>query len=245
MPIVTVSACRNYAAVIFHNTLSVCNDVYETNNTSNQAKTISFGSTISAGISSITDIDWFKVTTSNNSNTNLDVRLSNLPADYDLYVYNKNLQLVGSSVTTGTSNEVVIYNSNARKATYYIKVTGKNGAYNTSQCYNLLANAFSGGGTASRGSDPVNEITDDENNQLLYPNPASEFVYVGFNSTIEGPVNVQLFNTSGQLTKQVAVKITKGYNQVKIAINDIKEGVYFLKINKGELNLIKKFVIAR
>ena len=67
------------------------------------------------------------------------VTLSNLPADYDLYVYNKSLKLVGSSTNTGTSNEVVIYNSNARKATYYIKVVGKNGAYNTSQCYNLLA----------------------------------------------------------------------------------------------------------
>ena len=109
-------------SVIFHNLNPLyCNDVYEINNTSNQAKTISFGSTISAGISSVTDIDWFKVTTSNNSNTNLDVRLSNLPADYDLYVYNKNLQLVGSSVTTGTSNEVVIYNSNARKAIIILK----------------------------------------------------------------------------------------------------------------------------
>ena len=222
-----------------------CTDVYETNNTSNRAATIIPGNAISAGISSATDVDWFKVTTPNNSNTNLDVTLSNLRADYDLYVYNKTLKLVGSSVTAGTSNEVVIYNSSGRKAGYYIKVVGKNGAYNTSECYNLLANAFSGGGTASRSSDPVNEISDDENNQLLYPNPASEFVYVGFNSTMEGPVNVQLFNTSGQLTKQVAVKINKGYNQVKIAVDDIKEGVYFLKINKGELNLIKKFVIAR
>ena len=55
---------------------------------------------------------------------------------------------------------------------------------------------------------------------------------------MEGPVNVQLFNTSGQLAKQVAVKITKGFNQVKIAINDIKEGMYFLRINKGDLSII-------
>jgi hypothetical protein len=138
----------------------------------------------------------------------------------------------------------VIYNSNARKATYYVKVLGKNGAYNTSQCYNLLANAFSGGGTASRASDPINEISGDENNQLFYPNPASEFVYVGFNSTMEGPVNVQLFNTSGQLTKQVAVRITKGYNQVKIPVNDVKSGMYLLRINKGELNIVKRFLKA-
>ena len=124
---------------IYNFTTTICNDVYETNNTSSQAKAISLGNTISAVISSANDIDWFKVTTPNNSNTNLEVNLSNLPADYDLYVYNKSLKLIGSSTNSGTSNEVVIYNSNARKATYYIKVIGKNGAFNTSQCYSLLA----------------------------------------------------------------------------------------------------------
>ena len=84
-----------------------------------------------------------------------------------------------------------------------------------------------------------------ETNQLLYPNPASDFVYVGFNSTMEGTANVQLLNSTGQLTKQVAIKVIKGYNQVKIAINDIKEGMYLLRINKGELSIIRKFVIAR
>ena len=223
----------------------VCNDVYETNNVSSQAKTISIGNTISAGISSPNDVDWFKVTTPNNSNTNLEVTLSNLSADYDLYVYNKSLRLVGSSANTGTANEVVICNSNARKATYYIKVVGKNGAYNTSQCYNLLAQVSSGTRSASGKSYPANEVTDISDKQLLYPNPASEFVMLHFNSVEEGPVNVQIFNTAGQLIKQSAIKITKGNNQVKIAVNDIKEGMYLLRINKGELNMTRKFVIAR
>lgn len=224
---------------------SVCNDVYETNNTSSQAKTISIGSTVSAGISLATDVDWFKITTPNNNNTNLEVSLSNLPADYDLYVYNKSLKLVGSSVSSGTSNEVVVYNSSSRKATYYIKVVGKNGAYNTSQCYNLLIQALSSSGTVSRASVPVNEVPDVLNNQLLYPNPASEFVYLGFNSAVEGATNVQIFNTAGQLIKQSAIKITKGYNQVKIAVNDIRGGMYLLRISKGELNIKREFVIAR
>ena len=223
----------------------VCSDVYEINNTSSQAKAISFGNTISANISSANDVDWFKVTTPNNSNTNLEVTLSNLPADYDLYVYNKNLQLVGSSATTGTSNEVVIYNSNAKKATYYIKVVGKNGAYNASQCYNLLAQVSSTAWSASGKSVPANEVADITDKQLVYPNPASEFVMLHFNSIEEGPVNVQIFNTAGQLVKISAIKINKGYNQVKIAVNDIKAGMYLLRISKGELKMTRKFVITR
>jgi hypothetical protein len=224
----------------------ICNDVYETNNTSGQAKTISIGSTISAGISSANDVDWFKVTTPNNSNTNLDVRLSNLSADYDLYVYNKNLQLVGSSTNSGTSNEVVVYNSNARKATYYIKVITKSGAFNSSQCYTLLAQAFdTGGRTTSNTSAPVNEVIEDLNKQFLYPNPASEFVYLNFNSATEGLVNIQIVNSIGQLVKQHPVNTMKGQNQFKIQVADIRPGMYILRINKGDLNLTKKFVISR
>jgi hypothetical protein len=138
----------------------------------------------------------------------------------------------------------VIFNSSARKATYYIKVVGKNGAYN-SQCYNLLAQVSSSARSASGKSDPANKVTGISDKQLLYPNPASEFVMLHFNSIEEGPVNVEIFNTAGQLVKKSAIKITKGYNQVKISVNDIRQGIYLLSINKGELNIIRKFVITR
>jgi len=79
---------------------------------------------------------------------------------------------------------------------------------------------------------------------MLYPNPASDFVYVGFNSTIEGPTHVQVFNATGQLTKQVVVTIIKGYNQVKIPVSEVKSGIYLLRISKDELNIIRRFVKA-
>ncbi len=224
----------------------LCNDVYETNNTSSQAKTISIGSTISAGISSAIDVDWFKVTTPNFSFTNLQVNLNNLPADYDLYIYNKSLKLIGSSTNSGTSNEVLIYNSNARKATYYIKVIPKTGAFSTSLCYTLLAQTVSSGNrTASYASVPVNEVTENTNKQFLYPNPASEFVYLNFNSATEGLINIEIVNSIGQLVKQHPVNTIKGHNQFKIQVADIRPGMYILRINKGDLNLTKKFVIAR
>lgn len=223
----------------------VCNDIYETNNSSSQAKTIGLGITIPAIISSAADVDWFKISTPNTNYTSLEVKLTNLPADYDLYLYNKTLKLIGVSAATGTSGEMVIHYSNARKAVYYIKVVAKNGAYNTSQCYNLLAQVTGGASSASSKSYPANEVTDISDKQLLYPNPASEFVMMHFNSIEEGQVNVQIFNAAGQLVKQSVIKITKGYNQVKIAVNDIKQGMYLLRINKGELNMLRKFVIAR
>jgi len=222
-----------------------CNDLYETNNTSSQAKAINLEVAISGIISSANDVDWFKVTTPNDSYTIFQVDLMNLPTDYDLYVYNKSLKLIGSSIKSGNSNEVVVYNSNARKVTYYIKVIAKNGSYNAG-CYSLMARAFyDGHGNASHASDPVNEVTEDLNKHFLYPNPASEFVYLNFNSATEGSVNIQIVNSIGQLVKQHPVNTIKGHNQFKIQVADIRPGMYILRISKGDLNLTRKFVIAR
>ena len=243
---VLANCSGNYAQASFTTaSLPPCSDIYESNNTSGQAKTISIGSTISAGISSANDVDWFKVTTPSDPYTILQVDLMNLPADYDLYVYNKSLKLIGSSINSGNSNEVVVYNSNARKATYYIKVIPKNGAYNAG-CYSLMVRAFyDGHGNASHASAPPNEVTEGLNKQFLYPNPATEFVYLNFNSATEGSVNIHIVNSIGQLVKQHPVKTIKGNNQFKIQVADIRPGMYILRINKEELNMIRKFVISR
>jgi len=231
----------NYTQASF---TTLCNDIYEPNNISNQAKAIVLGSTISAGISSATDVDWFKITMPNNANTTLQATLSNLPADYDLYVYNKNLGLVAWSTNAGTMNETLIYSSRARNATYYIEVVGKNGAYSAIGCYNLLVQAVAGS-VITAAPNAAKEITPTTDKQSLYPNPASAFVYLRFNSSIVGPTDVQILNTLGQQVKQYPVKVVNGYNDIKIPINDIIPGMYVLRINKEGLSLIKRFVIAR
>jgi hypothetical protein len=223
-------------------TTPACSDIYESNNTSSAAKAISLGASIFASISPASDVDWFKVTMPNNSNTTLQATLSNLPADYDLFVYNRNLSLVASSTNVGTANESVTYGSHVRSATYYIKVAAKNGTFSINQCYSLLAQAVGGSVTAVANT---NERTSFEDDELLYPNPASAFVHLRFNSSIEGPSDVEILNSVGQLVKQYPVKVANGYNEVKIPINDIKSGIYVLKINREGVRLIRRFVIAR
>ena len=235
----------NFIQSSFTTSLPDCNIIYEPNNTAGEAKTIDFGTTIFGGITSANDVDWFKVTTIDNFYTSLQVQIFNLPADYDLYLYNKNLKLMGSSVNPGTSYEFLYYNSNTRNATYYIKVIAKNGAYNPG-CYQLHLDGYSEGRRiTSRTLDPVNEVSADTDKQFLYPNPASEFVYLYFNSVTEGLVNIQIVNSISQLVKKYPVTVIKGRNRVKIQLADIRPGVYILRINKGELNLIRKLVIAR
>ena len=222
-----------------------CSEAFEANNTSTQAKEINLGSAITAGITSVADVDWFKITTPNSSNTNVEVTLTNLPADYDLYVYNKSLKLVGSSTANGISNEVVFFNSSARKAVYYIKVVGKNAAFNTTQCYSLQAQSLVNSITALQASDPAGETTGGPANTFLYPNPAAGYLFLEFDSNKEGLTNMEIFNTAGQLIKKYAIKIAKGYNQFKITVSDIRQGMYLLRVNNSEINITRRFVIAR
>ena len=206
LAICNVSYPGNYTQSSF--TTPACIDIYELNNTSAQATPLVLGTTISANISSAIDVDWFKITIPGSSNIVLSVFLSSPPADYDLYVYNKSLTLVGSSITGG--NETVTFNVHGKNNIYYIKVVGKNGAYNSSQCYNLVAYIFSSNNrTVSNTSDPANEVTGSSNKMVLYPNPASEFVYLNFNSATEGSVNIQILNSIGQLVKQHPVNTIK------------------------------------
>jgi type IX secretion system substrate protein/fibronectin type III domain protein len=232
----------NYAQASF--TTPACIDVYESNNSSSEAKSLTLGRTITAMIPTTTDVDWFKVTMPNNSNTTLQATLSNLPADYDLYVYNKNLSLVASSTSIGTANEAVVYSSRTRNASYYIKVVGKNGAYNAIQCYNLLAQAV-GGSVTTSATKALDEMTSTTDKQLLFPNPASEFVYLHFNSNVQGFSDVQILNSVGQLVKSSQVNVVEGINHVNIRVNDLKPGMYILKINDGKTSIMRKFVVAR
>jgi hypothetical protein len=89
------------------------------------------------------------------------------------------------------------------------------------------------------------KVSADTDKQFLYPNPASEFVYLYFNSVTEGLVNIQIVNSISQLVKKYPVTVIKGETAFKIQLADIRPGVYILRINKGELNLIRKLVIAR
>lgn len=69
------------------------------------------------------------------STQNATVTLTTLPFDYELKVYNSAGTQIGSSTSSGLSNESITLNNLA--GTYYAKVYGFNGANSPTQCYTL------------------------------------------------------------------------------------------------------------
>ena len=112
-------------------------DPYEPNNTRSQAYTISKGTTYNAYIGSSTDVDYYKFT--QGTTGYITINLTNLPYDYDLYLYNSSGTLVARSENANTTSEYIRYNA-SRTGTYYVKVVGYNGAYSTSTAYSLKVN---------------------------------------------------------------------------------------------------------
>ena len=74
----------------------------------------------------------------------------------------------------------------------------------------------------------------DLNSVKVYPNPASEFVYVDlvFNETAD--FNVKLYDINGKLVQSfLKHNMSSGRHTIKMNISSIKKGIYFLKINSS------------
>ncbi len=136
-----------YSAAQFTTTAATsnCTTAFEPNETQATAAAITSGAANSAAISTSTDVDYFKITTSVTGNL-----VCNLAGpsgvDYDLYVYNSAGTQLGAGETSTATESVSLTNQTA--GTYYIKVVGYSGA-NSTTCYTLTATATAATGCQS------------------------------------------------------------------------------------------------
>lgn len=77
----------------------------------------------------------------------------------------------------------------------------------------------------------------DQNPIVIFPNPASEYIYVNTNELTS---QINIFNISGVLVKSVRFD-APSQSSSKIDIHDLKPGVYFVKTNKNS-ELVKLVV---
>lgn len=82
----------------------------------------------------VKDVDWFSF--DEYAGEAIEIRLENLPADFDLELYDKNGTKVASSSAAGTTNERIAYTTTIT-GRYYVKVFGFQGAASET-AYRLL-----------------------------------------------------------------------------------------------------------
>ena len=215
---------------------TTCTDTYESNNTTGTAKTIAVNTNINALIGTSTDKDWFKFTTTS-ANKNIRIDLTNLPADYDVKLYNPSGTQIAVSQNGSTTSEVIIYNNGA-VGTYKIQVYGYGGAFSASSCYtvraSISATAFREGDSVETTEEVLVSATPTVGALNVYPNPTQDNVDVTFNASSDAVINVLVYDMMGREVYNTKMAAIAGTNKTSIEMSNYAPGCYTLVILNGE-----------
>ena len=243
-----------YSATVTFSTLSSTGcgvDAYESNNTAATAKAVTVSSTVAGTRNGLIcpagDLDWFSFANTTAAK-NIKVTLTNLPADYDIYLYRSTntTKVLKSSVKTGTTSESMTLN-NGTVGTYLVKVQGYNNATNASGQYTLTIQI--GSATFRMNQDGTQQTisgSDEESlsNVNIYPNPANSMVNLEFNATQAGQAQIRFIDQMGRVAQTYYQTTTAGNNLMNLDINAVPAGVYFVQMISNEQTITKRLVIS-
>jgi hypothetical protein len=228
-----------------HSVLPIgCDDSDEPNNTKNQASCIFPGTIAKAAASSGEDDDWYFFQTTG-SNTNCRVVLSNLPADYDMEIFNAAGKRAGASTNPFKINDTIVVN-NGKDESYWVRVYGYKKAYHPFHCYSLGLQLDSGMYPL-----PINHDSKDKQtgNMIVHlsPVPAKDRIIVSVNSSSSQSVSWYLSDNMGRGLKNGGWRLDRGISQITIQINELPSGFYTLHLSNASTGYsrVMKFVIQQ
>lgn len=215
-------------------------DTYEPNDTIAAAYAITSGTTYNSYISTSSDIDYYKLTTT--AAGTIAVTLTNLPKDYDLYLVNSSGTILASSENGSTTSESISYSASAA-GNYYVKVIGYNGNYSTSQAYALKATFTAGGSGNLDPYEPNNSrtaayqiISGTTYKALISSSSDVDYFKVVTTractisislTTLPYDYDLYLYNSSGT---KVASSINSGTSSESISYSVSAAGTYYIKV---------------
>ena len=239
-------AASSYSASLGFSTLAAaanCADSFEPNNSMTTAVAIATGAPIKAVISTSTDDDWFKVSTTA-TQKKIKVTLYDLPEDYDLFLYSSAGSLLASSKNLLNSVETVAYNNGAGSATYYVRVVSTLKKYASSVCYSLFPEISSGNfRIAEKDFRKAEDAA--APSFVLSPNPVQNLLRIQFQGKIADKGCVSVYDISGKKHRQFIAGETLDSDSFSIDVSELPEGIYFLLCDEGLRRFTRKFIVSR
>jgi PKD repeat protein len=80
--------------------------------------------------------------------------------------------------------------------------------------------------------------------ELIFPNPASDAITVQFNTKLNQPLDIRLYNTQGKLVKSY-FPIAYSTNSVNLDLRDVETGMYLLQYHDGKTSKSHRIVVTR
>lgn len=117
-----------------------------------------------------------------------------------------------------------------------------------STVWKLVFTSFDSPGDYGFTKEMVSTLSVDENDinkaeVVIYPNPASTHFSLILSNMAENNANVQVLNTMGQLVYNKDFTGNTNFEVKNIAIDNLKSGVYFVKVNSGDQTVNQKLII--
>ncbi|WP_290794339.1 T9SS type A sorting domain-containing protein [Flavihumibacter sp. UBA7668] len=233
-------------------TSAVCKDQYE--RLSLLGTQLKMKSKIKALISSPLDNDRFYFHAKNNKK-GLKLELTNLPADYDVYLYDSRGKLIESSTKDGQTDETIVLDETKKKERYTIYISGKKGAFDANSCYTLKLNY-------KKENDDEDDDEDDDNNSSaliasemeagmqiqpifrIYPNPVQDRVTITWPSQKAGTAEIRVIDLNGRQVKGQRLAVQNGTNLLQMQVGGLTPGVYLLQIQQDGQMVTRKLTIT-
>jgi hypothetical protein len=98
---------------------------------------------------------------------------------------------------------------------------------------------------ALAASTGVNEISLNTFGTKISPNPVSSELALTLNSKQNEDLVIEIYNVTGQKVKTIEKATATGKNEIKINVDELSSGNYFLQLNNGRSSESTKFIISK
>lgn len=235
------SSSSAFSQAQFTTTAAGCGTAFEPNETQAAAATISAGVANSAAITTSTDNDYFKITTTGTNNITYRL-VGPSGVDFDMTILNSAGTSIGSG-TSGSATETVTLNNQAA-GTYSIRIFGYNGA-NSASCYTLTVtvtpvsagcastydnstNGTSGGAATIPFNTDIKGLIspsgDNDYYRFVITNGGTATITL---TTLPADYDVRLYSSNG--TTQLAISQNGGTSSETIS-RTYTAGTYFVRV---------------
>jgi hypothetical protein len=226
---------------------SDCQDGYEPNDVMTAAPlmkaSLPTDSTIyglNGSIKNSADEDWFKLKITS-AEPNLKIILNDLPANYDLKLFNKTGVEKGESLNAGETPDTIIAN-NLASGNYFIHVTHAPSDYDSLGCYRLrfLKSAV----TFSQKEGAAGLDGQDVISFNVYPNPVTDQLAFSISVPAAGEAGIIIYDQLQRKVYSSDMQLLEGLQHLSISVASLTSGNYQLVIqskNKFWMSTFAKF----
>jgi hypothetical protein len=192
--------------------------------------------------------DWFYFAT--DAYTSFKVYLTCLPDNFQLEVFDDTQTLIASSLANGQTPEKVIVNGANTFKNYFVRITGRSGAWNDQVGYCLHVTL----GNYNIWNEEDAVIVDLEENETgikseglsIYPNPvvSSQDVTLTFDSNVDADAVITLTDVAGRVVASYNTTAVEGANTFNFSTENLSSGLYFVTLRvDGQQEVLKLEVV--